>query len=145
MGDGGISHDAVGTDFVIDFNRARLFVHNGGDNLESRLLGSLDNLGAANEYNFGNYYAWGETSPKTKYTWFNYKWGSGSTPWNNITKYNSSDGKTVLDASDDAPEVVCLYWTKELGFNLEATSDNFVYLSVTTRYYGLPIRPVRQR
>ena len=55
------------------------------------------NLGAANPYEDGDYYSWGETMVKADYSWDTYKWGKE----NNITKYNDSDGKTVLDPEDD--------------------------------------------
>ena len=176
--------------------------------LPSGTLWAQTNLGAAKEYNFGYYYAWGETSPKSKYTWFNYKLATGKTPWDNITKYNDSDGKTVLEAADDAAtatnaawsiptdaqwqelidncdirwvmtpvegvrctskvneesiflpaagwksdddalEALCWYWSKNRiggsgAYQFEAT-ELYAITTGCTRYYGLPIRPVRQR
>ena len=79
--------------------------------LASGTLWAEKNLGAANAYNFGNYYAWGEIATKSKYTWFNYKWASGSQPWNNITKYNKTDGKRELEPADDAATVANSHWT----------------------------------
>ena len=67
------------------------------------------NVGANSPEESGNYYAWGETSPKSSYTWLNYKWCEGS--YNMLTKYNcdSSKGvvdyKTILDPEDDAATV----------------------------------------
>ena len=55
------------------------------------------NLGASKPSDYGHYYAWSETMGKGDYSWDTYKWGKG----NNITKYNDSDGKTVLDPEDD--------------------------------------------
>ena len=55
------------------------------------------NLGATKPSDYGHYYAWSETMVKGDYSWDTYKWGKG----NNITKYNDSDGKTVLDPEDD--------------------------------------------
>ena len=79
--------------------------------LASGTLWAEKNLGAANYYNNGNYYAWGEIATKSKYTWFNYKWASGSQPWNNITKYNETDGKRELEPADDAATVANSHWT----------------------------------
>ena len=59
------------------------------------------NLGASKPSDYGNYYAWGETKPKGDYKWDNYKWGTED----NITKYNATDGKTVLEPEDDAATV----------------------------------------
>ncbi len=58
------------------------------------------NLGASKPEEYGYYYAWGETSPKTDYSWNTYKWG------NPPSKYNQTDGKETLDPSDDAARVV---------------------------------------
>ena len=66
------------------------------------------NVGASNPQDYGNYYAWGETTTKETYNWSTYKYGSN---YNQLTKYcNSSsygkdgftDTKTTLDLSDDA-------------------------------------------
>ncbi len=56
----------------------------------------------------GLYYAWGETRDKSYYDWGkegDYKWGiynQSALPDYGMTKYNTTDGKTVLDAADDA-------------------------------------------
>ena len=72
--------------------------------LPSGLLWAETNVGASTPYADGDYYAWGETQTKSYYSWSTYKWGS------NPTKYNSSDGKTTLEASDD---VATVKWGKE--------------------------------
>ncbi len=59
------------------------------------------NLGATKPEDYGNYYAWGETLPKDKYLWDNYKFGNKGS----FSKYNTSDGKKTLDADDDAATV----------------------------------------
>ena len=56
------------------------------------------NLGAANPYEDGDYYSWGETETKVSFTPDDYKF---STPYATMSKYNNTDGKTVLDAGDD--------------------------------------------
>ena len=58
------------------------------------------NIGAINPEDAGDYFAWGETSPKTEYTWVNYKYSNGS--YGGMTKYNHKDSLTVLEAQDDA-------------------------------------------
>lgn len=55
-------------------------------------------LGATKPSDYGDYYAWGETTPKSEYTWENYKWGR----YDALTKYNATDGKVDLDPEDDA-------------------------------------------
>ena len=77
--------------------------------LPSGLLWATCNVGASTPYEDGDYFAWGETAPKSDYSWNTYKWCKGS--FDTLTKYcNSSsygyngftDDKTVLDAEDDA-------------------------------------------
>lgn len=59
------------------------------------------NLGANKPEEEGNKYAWGETQPKSSYTQDNYKYYVNG----KYSKYNSSDGKKVLDLEDDAANV----------------------------------------
>ena len=70
--------------------------------LPSGTIWAACNLGAESPEEYGDYYAWGETEPKDKYTWNTYKFGTK----NNLTKYNRKDGKTILDPEDDAAHVV---------------------------------------
>lgn len=65
------------------------------------------NVGALSPGDYGNLYAWGETTAaKTDYVWDTYKWCDGS--YDSLTKYNNSsslgtvDGRTRLDLADDA-------------------------------------------
>lgn len=67
--------------------------------LPSGLLWAETNIGASSSTDDGDYFAWGETSPKTTYSSFNYKWGDYP------SKYNDSDGKTTLESADDAATV----------------------------------------
>ncbi len=74
--------------------------------LPSGLKWATCNVGATTPEGYGNYFAWGETSPKDSYTWSAYKYCNGSS--STLTKYNTSsnygtvDNKTILDLSDDA-------------------------------------------
>ena len=68
--------------------------------LPSGLLWATCNVGADNPEDYGDYFAWGETQPKDTY-WSTYQYYDGS----NMTKYNEMDGKTTLDAEDDAATV----------------------------------------
>jgi len=60
------------------------------------------NVGANSPEEYGDYFAWGETTPKQNYSWSNYAHGTSTS---SITKYNSIDGLTVLEATDDAATV----------------------------------------
>ncbi len=76
------------------------------------------NLGASAPEEYGDYFAWGETSTKSNYSWSTYRWCNGSS--STITKYcnNSSygyngftDGKTIIEPDDDVASVVlCGSW-----------------------------------
>ena len=59
------------------------------------------NIGATSPEEYSDYFAWGETEPKDKYSWATYKWGTSS----NLIKYNTTDGKTILEPADDAATV----------------------------------------
>ncbi|MBQ9361832.1 MAG: hypothetical protein IJT97_00245 [Bacteroidaceae bacterium] len=64
------------------------------------------NIGASSPEDYGDYFAWGETTTKSTYNWSTYKWCNGSST--TMTKYCTSssfgtvDNKTVLDLEDDA-------------------------------------------
>ena len=76
------------------------------------------NVGATAVTDAGLYFQWGDTQGYTAaqvgsgegqkyFGWKDYKYGNGtSSPGNTgMTKYNDTDGKTVLEASDDAAQV----------------------------------------
>ena len=73
------------------------------------------NIGASSITDNGLYFQWADTQGYTAaqcgsgegqkyFGWADYKYGAGGsiTDPANITKYNSTDGKTVLDAEDDS-------------------------------------------
>ena len=68
----------------------------------NRIMWASYNLGARDSEDFGDYYAWGETEPKSQndFRWSTYKWGSGE---NALTKYVY--GKKTLEPEDDAAHV----------------------------------------
>ena len=67
------------------------------------------NVGATSPEEYGDYFAWGETEPKSEYNWDTYKWCDGG--YDYLTKYCSSsdfgivDDKIELDMEDDAANV----------------------------------------
>ena len=77
--------------------------------LPSRTLWATCNVGAENPEEYGDYFAWGETAPKDKYDWSNYKWCNETeyalTKYNNTSYYGKVDNKTELDREDDAAYV----------------------------------------
>ena len=73
------------------------------------------NVGATKPEEYGNYYAWGETEPKTTYDWNTYKWATATydvehyewdletfTKYNTSSSYGTMDNKTQLELADDA-------------------------------------------
>lgn len=58
---------------------------------------------------YGDYYAWGETKPKSNYLWSTYKFGTSVngpfSKYNTKSSYGSIDNKTVLEPEDDAAHV----------------------------------------
>ena len=73
------------------------------------------NLGASSPEEYGDYYAWGETKPKTMYEWSNYKFNMGDGEYGPFSKYVTSgsyhpndesygklDQKSKLEPADDA-------------------------------------------
>ena len=67
------------------------------------------NVGATEPWEYGGYYAWGETEEKDNYDWSTYKWCNGS--YDTMTKYcidsdyGTVDNKTILDLEDDVAHV----------------------------------------
>ena len=80
--------------------------------LPSGTLWATRNVGASSPEDYGDYFAWGETTPKDYYDWSTYKWCNGSQ--NTMTKFCTKssygdngfvDNKTELDPEDDAAYV----------------------------------------
>ena len=70
--------------------------------LPSQTLWATCNIGASTPTSVGGYYAWGEISTKSDYSWNTYRFGTE----NNLTKYNNSDGLVTLELQDDVANVV---------------------------------------
>ena len=79
--------------------------------LPSGTLWAKTNVGASSPEDYGDYFAWGETTPKENYDLTTYKWFAIiNENVYHLTKYGVKsylynefvDGKTVLDSEDDA-------------------------------------------
>ena len=71
--------------------------------LPSGTLWAKCNLGAEEETDFGKFFQWGDTQgysgvDEHRFNWDDYKWGIS---WENMAKYNKTDGKLALDNEDD--------------------------------------------
>ena len=82
--------------------------HNGHDwvDLGLSVKWATCNVGATKPEEYGDYFAWGETKPKSEYSSDTYIYCRGKI-FEKLLKYNKTergtkDGKTVLDLSDDA-------------------------------------------
>ena len=92
--------------FIVEDNSIPM--HNGHEYVDLGLSvkWATCNVGASKPEESGDYFAWGETSPKSTYDWSTYKWCRGDD--GNLTKYNTKrgygtvDNKKQLDLSDDA-------------------------------------------
>lgn len=78
--------------------------------LPSGTLWATTNVGAANPWDYGDYFAWGETTTKSTYSWSNYTYCRDG-DYHKLTKYCSksdygyngyTDSRTTLEKSDDA-------------------------------------------
>ena len=118
-------------------------------------------MGATNPQDYGDYIAWSETEPlyatldpltwradkdTSGYSWVNFTLSDGDSE--NFTKYNSTDGKTILDPEDDAatvnwgsgwatptPAEACelekeCYWEWTTNYNGTGVAGYIVYKSV---------------
>ena len=102
------------------------------------------NVGAITESGYGDYFAWGETSPKEYYAWIKYAWCQNS--YSTLTKYcptskqgsywynksgtgaQAADGKTTLDWGDDAARA---NWGGKWRMPTKAEFDELLTLSRT--------------
>ena len=102
--------------------------------LPSGTLWATCNVGASKPEEYGDYFAWGETKPKSDYTWSTYKYCQGTEP--TLTKYctNSSygtvDNKTELEPSDDAATV---NWGSEWQMPSDEQFEELINSSYTTK------------
>lgn len=146
--------------WVDDIYQKKLYVDLG---LPSGLLWATMNVGATKPEEYGDYFAWGETSTKSIYKSSTYKWCNGTET--TLTKYNTSsstgtvDNKTQLAFSDDAAfknwggswrmptdaewtelrEQCTWIWTTESGVYgykvISKTNSNSIFLSAAGYYY----------
>ena len=94
--------------------------------LPSGTLWATCNIGASAPEECGDYFAWGETTPKVYYGWSTYKWFATGASQTGFMKYccdssagyfDFADGKTELNPADDAA-------TMNWGPNWQMPSDD---------------------
>ncbi|MBQ9559034.1 MAG: Ig-like domain-containing protein, partial [Bacteroidaceae bacterium] len=108
---------SIGASAQVSGNGPKKASYNGHEyvdlGLPSGTLWATCNIGATNPENYGDYFAWGETSGyksgKTNFAWSTYKYCNGSektlTKYNNSSSYGTVDNKTELELADDAAYV----------------------------------------
>ena len=86
--------------------------------LPSGNLWATCNVGAVNQWNYGDYYAWGETQTKDNFSWVTYKYCEEKyyedddkidlylTKYSNDADYGTVDNKITLESSDDVATAV---------------------------------------
>ena len=134
-------------DFTFTWEVAQNGTENGHQYIELGLSvrWATYNVGASKPEEYGDYYAWGETEPKTDYSWTTYKWCNGSndtqTKYNTNSGYGTVDNKTTLDPEDDVAHVK---WGGT--WRMPTTSEQFElyhnctwtwYSSVNTEFNGI--------
>lgn len=106
--------------------------------LPSGNLWATCNMGASSPTGYGDYYAWGELSPKSRYDWSTYKFYGAAV---GFLKYNETDGLTVLEPEDDVANVKWGgNWQIPSTEDWEELLDNVDIYSVYdhgVRYYSL--------
>lgn len=115
--------------------------------LPSGTLWAECNLGADNPNDYGYYFSWGETEPKSDYSTNKYFDSAAS----DYIKYNTADHKRTLDDSDDAAIVMSNGDSKmpiskdvdELinNTNHEETENGYKFISKkdSTKYIFIPL------
>lgn len=99
------------TQFIANFDKGKGGAENGHEYVDLGLSvkWATCNVGATSPEEYGDYFAWGETKPKTTYDLITYKYCNGS--YETMTKYCTSstygtvDNKTTLELEDDAARV----------------------------------------
>ena len=104
--------------------------------LPSGTLWADRNVGADSPESYGDYFAWGETEPKSTYNWSTYKWCRGSsdtmTKYCTDSSYGTVDNKTVLDLEDDAAYVnMGAEWRMPTYDELKELSNNCTWTWTT--------------
>ena len=81
-------------------------------------------MGATKPEEYGDYFAWGETQPKSTYNWSTYKYCNGLsislTKYCTNSYYGTVDNKTQLELSDDA---ACANWGGSWRMPTKAEQD----------------------
>ena len=170
--------------FYVTIDLDEYWVNNGGgNNGNSQATGTVQghayvdlglsvkwatcNVGASKPEDYGDYYAWGETTTKSGYSWKTYKWCKGTkdtmTKYCTNSNYGTVDNRTTLTSSDDVATVKwgskwrmptkeemkeldedCTWtWTIQngvRGMKVKGPNGNSIFLSAAGYRYGTDLR-----
>lgn len=106
---------------------------NGNIDMGTGILWASCNLGAKQPEEIGDHFAWGETAPKTSFSWDNYQWYQDGA----ITLYSMLSKMVRLDPEEDAAHVILGgKWRMPSKKDMEELSD--VCSLAMTKYRGVP-------
>ena len=109
--------------------------------LPSGTLWATCNIGANSPEEYGDYFAWGETEPKSEYTWETYKYGTMS-KYCTDSFFGTVDNKTELEPSDDAATV---NWGADWQMPSEEQFNELINSSYTTTIWGVYVWKITSR
>lgn len=98
--------------------------------LPSGLKWATKNVGAQSETDYGDYFAWGEITPKSSYQTSNYKWSTDNC--STFTKYASSSQATLVLADDAARQNMGGAWRMPTKAEQEELMNNCTIQWVTS-------------
>ena len=114
-----IKYEVAGKNFVA--GTAYAYTLTEGEKFDTSITNAVDlglpsgtlwadrNVGADSPEAYGDYFAWGEVTPKSEYNWSTYKWCNGSddtqTKYCLHSSFGTVDNKRTLDLEDDAAYV----------------------------------------
>ena len=127
--------------------------------LPSGTLWATMNVGADSPEDYGDFFAWGETTTKSTYEWGNYKWCNGSeyslTKYCTDSYYGIVDNKTELELVDDAAYInwggdwrmptsaefqeliyKCTWKWQEYGYIVTGPNGNSIYIPAAGYHMG---------
>lgn len=131
-----------------NLKKNELNTHNGKGyvDLGLRVKWATCNVGANSPEEYGDYFAWGETQPKSIYNWSTYKYCNGDedsmTKYCTKSYYGTVDNKTTLDLEDDAAHVNWGgKWRMPTSAEMEELRNNCTWTNTTQNgVYGLKMK-----
>ena len=104
--------------------------------LPSGTLWATTNVGAINPADYGDYFAWGETEPKSDYIWSTYKWCKGTeetlTKYCNQSNYGYNGFTDVLTELKSEDDAATANWGREWQMPSEEQFEELINSDYTT-------------